>query len=207
MISKVFRRVIEPSRRAAQPSNRKKMARTPEQLRQDLLVLQAQRGDPGALDQLVRLWQTRLWSVAVAKSGDHDAAWDISQEAWLKILRGLRGLREVEAFGRWATRIVSNIAAERIRRQQVHVRDLEKMADRPATVPASRDTHFERKLLSELPDSQRTIIVLHYFEELGVTDIAEMLDIPAGTVKSRLHYARKKLQELLGDDHAKERSE
>ena len=87
------------------------MTRTPEQLRQDLLVLQAQRGDPDALEQLVRLWQTRLWSVAMAKSDDHDAAWEISQEAWLEILRGLRGLREAEAFGRWATRIVSNVAA------------------------------------------------------------------------------------------------
>lgn len=182
------------------------MTRTPEQLRQDLLVLQAQRGDPDALEQLVRLWQTRLWSVAMAKSDDHDAAWEISQEAWLEILRGLRGLREAEAFGRWATRIVSNVAAQRIRRQQVHVRAMDKMADQPATVEAPRETRFERKLLSALPTSQRTIIILHYFEKLGVTEIAEMLDIPAGTVKSRMYYARKKLQELLGDDHAKERS-
>ncbi len=57
------------------------------------------------------------------------------------------------------------------------------------------------------PIPQRTIIILHYFEELGVSDIADMLDIPAGTVKSRLYYARKKLRDLLGDDHAKKRSE
>ncbi len=181
------------------------MTRTPDQLRQDLLVLQAQSGDRDALEQLVRLWQTRLWSVALAKSGDHDAAWEISQEAWVEIFRGLRGLREAEAFGRWATRIVSNIAAQRIRRRQRHVRALEKIADQSTTVASTDDAHFERKLLSALPTSQRTIIILHYFEKLEVMEIAEMLDIPAGTVKSRLYYARKKLRDMLGDHHGKER--
>ena len=156
------------------------------------------------MDQLVRLWQSRLWSVAVARSSDHDAAWDVSQEAWLRILRGLRGLREVEAFGRWATQIVANVAAQRVRRQQVNARAIDKISDRPAAVEADHEKRFERNLLSALPDSQRTIIVLHYFEEMGVADIADMLDIPTGTVKSRLHYARKKLQELLGDRYAKQ---
>ena len=184
-----------------------KMVRTPEQLRQDLLVLEAQRGDPVALEQLVCLWQTRLWSLAMAHSDSSDAAWDVSQEAWLQILRGLRRLRQVEAFGRWASKIVTSVAAQRIRRHQVHSRAIETIANKPEIADASGDTQFERSVLSELPTSQREVIILHYFEDLEVAEIAEMLDIPAGTVKSRLHYARKKLQNLLGDDHGKESRE
>ena len=79
------------------------MARSPEQLRQDLLVIQSQNGDRKALEKLVRQWQRRLWRIALEKLGDQDATWDVIQETWLAIIQGLHKLREPEAFDSWVT--------------------------------------------------------------------------------------------------------
>lgn len=176
------------------------MARSPEQIRHDLLVLRAQSGDRGALDQLVRLWERRLWYVALARSNDHDAAWDIAQEAWLAILRGLRSLREPEAFGRWATQIVFRAAAGRIRRSQRHGRMIDKLASMSPDSSTPAESVVNAQSLSTLPTAQRTVMVLHYFEQIKIAEISEMLGVPPGTVKSRLYHARENLRKLLGDE-------
>ena len=173
------------------------MARSPEQLRQDLLILRAQGGDREALEELVRHWQTRFWQLAVARLGDHDAAWDVTQEAWLAILRGLWRLRQPEAFGRWAIQIVSNIAANRIRRNGRHARAMDRLARGARDRDAPTEASFERRSLSALPPAQRTVMILYYFEQKGIPEISEILGVPTGTVKSRLYYARKNLGNLL----------
>jgi DNA-directed RNA polymerase specialized sigma24 family protein len=175
------------------------MARSPEQIRHDLLVLRAQSGDREAVDELVRLWQTRLWRLAYAKVNDHEAAWDVVQDAWLAIIRGLPRLRQVEAFGAWAMQIVSKTAGDRWRRKRIHTSAMDRLAASAGrTTPPSPS--IDGQMLSSLPEAQMQALVLYYWERMTVGEIAETLGVPAGTIKSRLYNARMALKQLLGEE-------
>jgi RNA polymerase sigma factor (sigma-70 family) len=175
------------------------MARSPEQIRHDLLVLRAQSGEREAVDELVRMWQMRLWRLAFAKLNDHEAAWDVAQDAWLAIIRGLPRLRQPEAFGCWAMRIVAKTASERMRRQQRHDNAIDRLsASAEQTKPTA--TGIDSQLLSYLPEAHTQTLVLYYWEQMSVAQIAETLDVPTGTVKSRLYHARQALKKLLGEE-------
>jgi RNA polymerase sigma-70 factor, ECF subfamily len=175
------------------------MARSPDQIRHDLLVLRAQSGEREAVDELVRLWHGRLWRMALAKLNDQDAAWDVAQDAWLKIIRGLPRLREPEAFGCWAMQIVSNTTCEWLRRQRTHANSIDRLsatAEQTKPITASIDS----QLLSSLPEAQMQTLVLYYWEQMSVSEIAETIGVPVGTVKSRLYHARNALKLLLGEE-------
>ena len=175
------------------------MARSPEQIRHDLLVLRAQAGQREAVDELVRLWQTRLWRLALARMNDQEAAWDVSQDAWLAIIRGLPRLRQPEAFGRWAMQIVAKTASQRMRRLRTHANAMDRLAaSAEQTTPAAAS--IDSQLLSSLPEAQMQTLVLYYWERMSVAEIAEPLGVPAGTVKSRLFHARSALKQLLGEE-------
>jgi DNA-directed RNA polymerase specialized sigma24 family protein len=174
------------------------MARSPEQIRHDLLVLRAQSGEQAAIGELVQLWQTRLWRLAFAKMNDHEDAWDVVQDAWLAILRGLPRLREPEAFARWAMQIVTRTACGRLRRRRTHVNMLDRLTaflKNKKPVAAGIDP----QLLSALTEAQMQTLVLYYWERMSVSEIADTVGVPAGTVKSRLYHARQSLKLMLGE--------
>lgn len=175
------------------------MARSPEQIQHDLLVLQAQSGDREAMADLVDRWQTCLWRIALAKLGDQEAAWDVVQDAWLAILRSLRKLRQPEAFGRWAMQIVANIASGRIRRGQRHAKAIRSLTG-PLSQGSPGSACIDSQRFSDLPEAQAQALALFYWERMSVSEIAEMLDLPSGTVKSRLYHARKNLKRLIGEN-------
>ncbi len=164
-----------------------------------MLVLRAQSGDREAVDELVRLWQRRLWRLAYAKLNGQEAAWDVAQDAWLAIIRGLPRLREPEAFGAWAMQIVAKTASERLRRRQIHANAMGRLAAsaKRTTPPASA---IDGQLLSSLPEAQMQALVLYYWERMTVAEIAETLGVPSGTVKSRLYHARMALKQILGEE-------
>jgi RNA polymerase sigma factor (sigma-70 family) len=175
------------------------MARSPDQIRHDLLVLRAQSGEREAVDELVRSWHSRLWRIAFAKINNQDAAWDVAQDAWLKIIRGLPRLREAEAFGCWAMQIVSNTACEWLRRQRIRANSIDRLsttAEQTKLITGS----INLQLLSSLPEAQMQTLVLYYWEQMSISEIAETIGIPIGTVKSRLYHARKALKLLLGEE-------
>ncbi|MHC5065267.1 MAG: RNA polymerase sigma factor [Planctomycetota bacterium] len=164
----------------------------------ELLVLQCQAGDGSALDELVQRWQPRLERHALRHCSDQEAARDICQEAWLAIVRGIRRLSDPALFRAWAYRIVANKSADWLRRRQREGHRT--VAEEPASSPRADAEDSQALLqaaLKSLPADRRGILELRYLEELSTAEIAHVLDIPEGTVKSRLHHARNHLREVL----------
>jgi RNA polymerase sigma-70 factor (ECF subfamily) len=170
----------------------------------EYLVLAAQAGDRATFDILVRRWQPKLAAHAWRLLGEREAARDAVQESWLEIVAGLRRLRDPRAFPAWAFRIVSRRCARGVG-DAVGRRRME--ADLQAAPPESSadpEEALDRERLTgavrALPPEQRAAIALFHFEELSVAETAVALDVPAGTVKTRLMHARRKLRAVLEGD-------
>ena len=171
------------------------MADYSEQLVDELLVMDAQSGRVKAMEMLVSRWQKRLWRYACRVTGDSEAAWDVTQEAWLGIVRGIRRLRDPAQFRSWAFRIATNKANDWIRKNAYDPRP----APDPTAATAPQDTETTDALhtiLRRLPEKSRTVLTLYYLEEFALADVARILRIPRGTVKSRLHTARAEFKKL-----------
>ncbi len=166
-----------------------------EQLVDELLVIDAQRGRVQAMEILVSRWQKRLWRYASRITGDSEAAWDVTQEAWLGIVRGIGRLSDPARFGPWAFQIVTNKARDRIKRNARARRNPSKS---PIEHPRLDDRTSDdlHAILKRLPAKSRTILTLYYLEEFALSDVARILCIPKGTAKSRLHTARTQFKQL-----------
>jgi RNA polymerase sigma-70 factor, ECF subfamily len=168
----------------------------------ELLILRCREGDGAALDRLLERWQEPLWRHACRLTGEESAAWDVLQESLMVIARDIRRLEAEAAFGAWAYRIVSHKASDWLRQ---HVRRREREA-RFATQwhleaeEAGEAPPQEALLLEALPrldPADRTLLGLRFQEDFSIEEIAQMLGLPAGTVKSRLHYAKQRLRTLM----------
>jgi RNA polymerase sigma-70 factor (ECF subfamily) len=168
--------------------------RTIEQLVDEILVIDCQSGSVKALEMLVSRWQKRLWQYAYNLTSDADASWDITQEGWLSIIKGLRKLQDPACFKGWAYRIITNKSIDWLRKnrsvKRVGLEQMEEHQSRP-----KKDTGL-KELLDKLEVGKKVILSLYYFEELSVSEIGAALKIPNGTVKSRLYNARRELKEL-----------
>ena len=165
-----------------------------EQLIDEILVMDSQDGNAKAMEILVNRWQKRLWQHAKRLTGDTEAAWDITQQSWLAIIKGLRKLNDPASFKAWAYRITTNKSADWIKRKQGQRQvALEEVHDRQSE--AESDSGL-KELLEKLAVKKKAVLSLYYFEQLSVAEIGSALKIPAGTVKSRLSNARKELKEL-----------
>jgi RNA polymerase sigma factor (sigma-70 family) len=169
------------------------MQNSTEHIVDELLVMDAQSGRREAFEQLVSRWQKRLWGHAYNLTGRSEAAWDITQESWLNIVRGLGRLKDPTRFGSWAYRIVTNKAHDWLRRHG-RVTVLEGEED---DLPASGTEQGQRETASDvhgvlrcLPGHSQVVLKLYYLEGFGLAEIARILGTPEGTVKSRLHTAR-----------------
>jgi RNA polymerase sigma-70 factor (ECF subfamily) len=168
--------------------------RSVEQLADEILVMDCQSGRVRAMEMLVSRWQERLWRYALRLVGDTEAAWDITQDSWLGIIRGISRLNDPARFRSWAYRIVTNKSRDWIRKTRATKQtDIGELDDRP---------HKEKKdiglgeLLEKLDIKKKVVLSLYYFEQLSVPEIGAALRIPSGTVKSRLYNARNELREL-----------
>lgn len=159
-----------------------------------LLVMDAQAGSAHAMETLVRGYQKRLWRHAYRLTQNTDAAWDITQQAWLGIIKGLRKLNDPACFRAWAYRITTNKAVNWIndtrKRAHSHVEDIE---DR---VRKNNQDIGLVDLFRRLDEKKQAVLSLYYFEDLSIAEISMILNIPPGTVKSRLHNARQELKGL-----------
>ncbi len=173
-----------------------------ERINDELLVIRAQEGVAEALQELVDRWQDRLWRLAWRLTDDEQAAWDVLQEAWIVISRQIRRLADPAAFPAWAYRITSNKSRDWIRRRQRVRRADEAYAQqwREADTGCQRSFADLREALADLSGPDRAILSLRYEDDFSTDQIAEILAIPPGTVKSRLHHARQRLRRHLEDD-------
>jgi RNA polymerase sigma factor (sigma-70 family) len=173
-----------------------------DRLNDELLVLRCQEGSTAAFDELVGRWQERLWRHAWRLTGHEDAASDVLQEAWIAVVRGLGRLEDAAAFRAWAYRIVSHKSRDWVRREQrrrrateVYSEQMENAAEKDSTV--ERECASLKEALARLPGRDRAILALRYDEQFDTAEIAEILGIVPGTVKSRLYHARRRLRKLV----------
>ena len=172
------------------------MVEQSEQLVDEILVMDCQSGRGQALDMLVSRWQKRLWRYARRLTGSSEAAWEVTQESWLGIVRGIRRLNDPARFRGWAYRIVTNKSRDWIRKKSkssVDERIERPLHDGLLTNETSADLET---ILGRLTERNRTVLTLHYLEEIGLAEIARILRVPKGTVKSRLHTARAEFKRL-----------
>jgi len=167
------------------------------------LVLRCREGDPAALDALLARWQEPLWRHARRLTDSDDATWDVLQEAFLAIARDIRKLESEGAFGVWAYRIVGHKSRDWLRR---HIRRREREERYAAqTQPDEGEellpaTAALREALGELAEADRTLLTLRFTDGFSMDELAQMLGVPAGTVKSRLHFAKQRLRALMERD-------
>lgn len=170
----------------------------------EYLVSAAVAGDREALARLVARYQPRLLRHAWRVSGDAERARDMVQDAWVEILRDLMRLDDPAAFPAWAFRIVTRRCLRHFqqsaREPLEHGELVDAIAnptpDSPATESAL-DASRVMQAIAMLPAAQRSALALFYTEDLSVAEIAVALDIPPGTVKTRLMHARNRIRALL----------
>ncbi len=168
------------------------------------LVAAARTGDARALSRLAEFRGPRLVAHAARLLGEREAARDMVQDAWIEIIRGLPSLRDDTAFLPWALRIVSRRVSREIARRQRGRRLAEAVTAEtdpvvPETGPGEVDAARVRAAVATLPAPQAATVALFYLEDLSVAEVATALDVPVGTVKTRLMHARTKLRALLGE--------
>ena len=172
---------------------------------ESFLIARAQRGDPSAFEEIVRLYQRRVYGVALRIVRAHDVADDVTQEAFLRAWRSLDRFDLERPFGPWVCRIAANLAVNHVRSPRAREEGLpdghaETRTNAPGPLGALLDaegaTVLERAM-GQLPQEQRAVLVLRVVEELSYAEIAETLGISPGTVMSRLFRARERLAQSL----------
>jgi len=156
--------------------------------------MDSQSGSSKAMEMLVERWQKRLWRHAYRLTSDVEAAWDVTQQSWLGIIKGLRKLHDPASFKAWAYRITTNKSVDWIKRAKAARRvKIDEIQDRQHEDKAETGV---RELMEQLDVKKKVVLSLYYFEQLSVAEIGSVLKVPAGTVKSRLSNARRELKEL-----------
>lgn len=177
----------------------------------EYLVIAAQGGDGRAFNLLAHRWQRKLLAHAWRMTGNMEHAHDAAQTGWLEIAAGLRRLADERAFPAWAYRIVSRACTRQIagaiRRRYLseHLAgdDMAEMQGVPFDPDLQLDATRVMGLIQRLPPDQHSAIALFYLEEMSVAEVAVALDIPVGTVKTRLLHARRRLRSFLEEkEHA-----
>jgi RNA polymerase sigma-70 factor (ECF subfamily) len=177
------------------------------------LVERSQGGDLAAFEALVEKYRQRVWRLAFNVLRDREEAWDVAQEAFVRAWQALKNFRGQSAFYTWLFRITMNVASDRLRQrgargrafgtERIGEEEMERTMPDTELTPDERAVRVEQraridKALATLPEHHRTIIMLSDLEGLSYREIADVLEIPMGTVMSRLHNARKKLRDVLG---------
>jgi len=165
-------------------------------------------GSQEAFNELYRLTRDRAYFVALTITRNEQDALDITQDSYLKAWRHIDSLQKPEQFPAWLQRITGNIAKDFIKHHSPllflssdddtgNLFDLQEEKNCDYIPDAAMDTAETRRLImnivDELPEDQRLCTLMYYYDDMEMPEIAAALDIPLGTVKSRLHLARKKI--------------
>ncbi len=171
-------------------------------------VASARAGERRAFEALVRKYTRLAGAIAFGVLGDYQRAEDVAQEAFLKAFQSLRQLRDGKRFKAWFSGIVRSIAIDhrRARASRLRAEQAEPVIARAGrSSPSAEETRIHeesleevRGCIAELPEADRTVVVLKHLEGLSYQEIAELLDASVSAVESRLFRARRALRERLG---------
>jgi RNA polymerase sigma-70 factor (ECF subfamily) len=177
-------------------------------------MLRAGQGDKGAFNIIVRRYTSRMVNLAYQIVGDRDLAEDVAQDTFLRAYRSAARYREISKFSTWLYTIAINLCRNELRRRKFRTYSLEGMAERQdddrlridiADETTKPDLDLERKetgrlvreAVASLPEKFRTPLVLRDIQELSYEEIGEIMELPEGTVKSRINRGRLRVKEIL----------
>jgi RNA polymerase sigma-70 factor, ECF subfamily len=183
----------------------------------NILIEKAQRGDRNALNELIRKYQERAYQYAFRLTRNPEEAADVVSDAFVRVNNAVKNFKGNSAFSTWLYRIVTNCYLDQRKKDkskqtvsldatlQYEEDEISREIEDPGKTP---DELVERnyreallqKALNRLPEFQKAMIVMFHAEQLSYEEIAESLDLPLGTVKSRLNRARISLREILEQD-------
>lgn len=172
------------------------------------------KGDQNAFEEIVTLFQHRLYQVCYRMLGNAQEAEDISQEAFVRAYINIHTFDQKRKFSTWIFRIATNLCIDRIRKKKpdyyldanVPGTDGLNMYSQIAATDELPEDEVERMELQQrihyeigrLPDKYRSVIILRYIEELPLQEIGDILELPLGTVKTRVHRGREVLRKQMG---------
>ena len=172
------------------------------------LIQQTLEGDQSAFSALVRRYQKPLHALVWRKIGDFHIAEEITQDIFLNVYKKLRTLKNPNRFAGWLYVIASRRCIAWLKKKRIPMKSLDAMppeeleelayaqyrAERQEEVVSERHREVVKRLLQKLPESERTVVTLHYLGDMTCEDISKFLGVSPNTVKSRLHRARKRLK-------------
>ncbi len=173
------------------------------------LILQLRQGDLEALGGLYDRHRQLVYRTALAITGDTEASADLLHDTFLRLYRFGHRIDPARPIEPWLYRMAANMAYTWVKRRGRWYQALREMADRlsreypasPAQQVEKNEAWMEiRSALQAISSEKRVVVVLYYLNDLPISEIAEILDLPLGTVKSRLHYGRQALKKQLGLD-------
>jgi RNA polymerase sigma-70 factor (ECF subfamily) len=171
-----------------------------ERVYRSVLVVRCQAGDHAAFEELVELCQPRLRYFLASMVGDDHAADDLLQEVWLEVYRGLARLADPGAFPAWLYRIARHRALATLRKKRQHLSSLEGI-DLAGSAEeddfSAEDAEHVHAALGRLAPEHREVLLLRFFEGMSYEDIAAVLGCQLGTVRSRIHYAKRALRRAM----------
>lgn len=186
---------------------------TPEEVR---LIRACQEGDPSSFNMLVWRWEKPLYNFIYKYVGNATLAEDLVQDTFIRVLKSIKRYTHQGSFSTWLYRIAVNLCKDHLKRkrlpmvslhdyyttgsgEKIYVQD--RVADERTrtddSLKAEEREELVRRLLAGLPEEQRIVILLKEYQELTFREIAEVLEVPEGTVKSRLYHALKAMKENL----------
>jgi RNA polymerase sigma factor (sigma-70 family) len=172
------------------------------QIYDELLILKCQTGDKAAFEELVERWGKRLWHYAYKVTGSDSVAWDIVQETWVGIIKGIRKLSDIDVFPQLVFRILNNKCADWLRKCHLQSKLDSELSRQSQDEPdAKQDIDIKSELLPaaimKMSTEQRLLLMLRYNEDFDIGQIAEILGVPEGTVKSRLSRILNQSREMV----------
>jgi RNA polymerase sigma-70 factor (ECF subfamily) len=174
--------------------------------RYEWIALRCQAGEPGAFADLIAVMERPLLYYAASLTGSADSGLDVLQDVWIKVLHGIRKLKDPGSLRSWLYTITHGIAVDRIRlnssRERAELVELEDFQEAEEPSFAEEDAAAIHHALSQIGLRHREVLVLHFLEDLSIAEIAEVVGCSEGTVKSRIHYAKRAMKGILsgGDD-------
>ena len=168
----------------------------------ELLAIRCQLGEPAAFDDLIGRWHGPLWAFVRRFTGNDDAARETLQDVWLRVIRGIVRLRDGSKLRAWLFGIARRTLMDRLRDQYARARavdadvDVDEIPAEPA-VDEIGDLDALERALEQIPLLEREAVTLFYLQELSLNEIAEALNVPVGTVKSRLFRGRRLLRQRM----------
>jgi RNA polymerase sigma-70 factor, ECF subfamily len=173
-----------------------------ERIYDELLVLRCRRKDRSAFKELIRRWEKKLFFYIRRLVGNEEDAWDILQETWVKVFQGIGKLNNPGSLASWLYSIARYSAMDHLRSRYSGIQTGEVEEQALEEFPEDNSPDFDDaervyRGLDRITLAHREALTLFFLEDFSIEEIASILDVSPGTVKSRIHYAKRALRAVL----------